>query len=44
MLRASGFDIERRVEEDVYICRRRTDVPYAQWQAGAVYPAKGPGA
>ncbi|MDP9415548.1 MAG: TIGR04290 family methyltransferase [Pseudomonadota bacterium] len=40
MLRASGFSIETRAEDEVYICRR-AEMPYAQWQAGAVYPAKG---
>ena len=40
MLRASGFAIETRAEDEVYICRR-TDVPYAEFGAGAVYPAKG---
>jgi tRNA (mo5U34)-methyltransferase len=41
MLRASGFSIETRAEDEVYICRR-AEMPYAQWQqTGAVYPAKG---
>jgi tRNA (mo5U34)-methyltransferase len=40
MLRAAGFAIETRASEDVYICRA-TDVPYAEWGAGAAYPAKG---
>lgn len=40
MLRASGFAIDARVEEEVYVCRR-TDRPYAHLGAGAVYPAKG---
>jgi tRNA (mo5U34)-methyltransferase len=41
MLRASGFSIETRAEDEVYICRR-TEMPYADWGAGgAVYPAKG---
>jgi tRNA (mo5U34)-methyltransferase len=38
MLRASGFTIEVRAEEEVYICRR-TDMPYANLGTGAVYPA-----
>jgi tRNA (mo5U34)-methyltransferase len=40
MLRASGFSIEVRAEDEVYICRR-TEMPYAEWGAGAVYPARG---
>lgn len=41
MLRASGFAIETRAEDEVYICRR-VQMPYADWGAtGAVYPSKG---
>jgi tRNA (mo5U34)-methyltransferase len=41
MLRAAGFSIETRAEDEVYICRR-TEMPYAEWlKTGAVYPAKG---
>ena len=41
MLRASGFAIETRAEDEVYICRR-TEMPYAQYlKTGAVYPARG---
>lgn len=40
MLRAAGFRIETRASEDVYICRA-AEVPYAQWGAGAAYPARG---
>ena len=40
MLRAAGFTIETRAEDEVYICRR-TDIPYAEQGAGAIYPAKG---
>ena len=40
MLRASGFKIETRAEDEVYICRR-TEMPYGQWGTGAVYPRKG---
>jgi tRNA (mo5U34)-methyltransferase len=41
MLRASGFRIEVRAEDEVYICRRGT-MPYADWgKTGAVYPAAG---
>ena len=39
MLRAAGFAVERRVAEDIFICRRG-EVPYSQWQRGAVYPAR----
>ena len=42
MLRASGFAIETRAEDEVYICRA-AEMPYAGWgNAGAVYPASGP--
>ncbi len=41
MLRASGFVIETRAEDEVYICRR-AEMPYAQYlRTGAVYPARG---
>ncbi|WP_425229925.1 TIGR04290 family methyltransferase [Sphingomonas sp.] len=40
MLRAAGFAIEAHPEEEVYLCRV-SDVPYAEWGAAAVYPAKG---
>ncbi len=43
MLRASGFTVETRVPEDVYICRHG-DVPYGQREQAAVYPARGAGA
>ena len=40
MLRAAGFTIESRPEEEVYLCRI-APVPYGDWGAGmAVYPAK----
>ncbi|WP_114952623.1 TIGR04290 family methyltransferase [Sphingosinicella terrae] len=39
MLRASGFCIETRAEDEVYICRR-ADRPYADWGDAAVYPAR----
>ena len=39
MLRASGFGIETRAEDEVYICRR-AEMPYADRGTGAVYPAK----
>jgi tRNA (mo5U34)-methyltransferase len=40
MLRASGFAIENRAEDEVYICRR-TEMPYQERGTGAVYPRKG---
>ena len=40
MLRASGFTIATRAEEEVYICHR-TEMPYAGLGTGAVYPAAG---
>jgi tRNA (mo5U34)-methyltransferase len=40
MLRASGFAIETRAEDEVYICRR-AEMPYAQWGPAAVYPHRG---
>jgi tRNA (mo5U34)-methyltransferase len=40
MLRASGFVIETRAEDEVYICRR-TEMPYQERGTGAVYPRGG---
>jgi tRNA (mo5U34)-methyltransferase len=40
MLRAAGFSIEIRAEDEVYICRR-AEIPYAERGQPAVYPAKG---
>ena len=40
MLRSSGFTIETRAEDEVYVCRR-AEMPYANLGTGAVYPAKG---
>jgi len=40
MLRSSGFSIETRAEDEVYICRR-TEMPYGAWGTGAVYPREG---
>ena len=40
MLRASGFRIETRAEDEVYICRR-AEMPYQELGTGAVYPRKG---
>lgn len=42
MLRASGFSIEQRIEDEVYLCRV-AERPYGEWDPGVVYPAKGPG-
>ena len=38
MLRAAGFAIEARPEDEVYLCRV-APVPYAEWGPAAVYPA-----
>ncbi|MDB5696716.1 MAG: methyltransferase, family [Sphingomonas bacterium] len=38
MLRAAGFTVEARPENDVYLCRI-ADRPYAEWGPAAVYPA-----
>jgi tRNA (mo5U34)-methyltransferase len=43
MLRASGFTIDERIEEEVYLCRRGAR-PYAAHGEAAVYPKRGPGA
>jgi tRNA (mo5U34)-methyltransferase len=40
MLRSAGFEIDRQIEEEVYLCRRGRR-PYAQYGPAAVYPAKG---
>ena len=40
MLRSAGFAIDRRIEEEVYLCRR-ADRPYAKHGPAAVYPASG---
>lgn len=40
MLRASGFAIEQRIEEEVYLCRI-ADRPYGEWDPAVVYPAEG---
>jgi tRNA (mo5U34)-methyltransferase len=42
MLRAAGFRIETRAEDEVYICRA-AERPYAKWGPAAVYPAGGDG-
>ena len=40
MLRATGFSIENRIEEEVYLCRV-SERPYAKHGPAAVYPSKG---
>lgn len=40
MLRSAGFTIERRIEEEVYLCRV-TERPYVDYGPAAVYPAMG---
>jgi tRNA (mo5U34)-methyltransferase len=40
MLRSAGFSIDKRIEEEVYLCRA-TERPYAKYGPAAVYPAKG---
>lgn len=44
MLRAAGFAIEVRAEEEVYLCRK-ADRPFEGWEGsvGPVYPARGDG-
>jgi tRNA (mo5U34)-methyltransferase len=39
MLRSAGFEIDRQVEEEVYLCRI-ADRPYAKFGPAAVYPAR----
>ena len=39
MLRSAGFTIERRIEEEVYLCRT-AERPYAKFGPAAVYPAQ----
>jgi tRNA (mo5U34)-methyltransferase len=40
MLRSAGFAIDKRIEEEVYVCRKASR-PYAQFGPAVVYPAKG---
>ena len=40
MLRASGFSIEAHPEDEVYLCRV-APIPFGDWGATAVYPARG---
>ena len=39
MLRSAGFSIDRRIEEEVYLCRV-VERPYAKFGPAAVYPAQ----
>jgi tRNA (mo5U34)-methyltransferase len=39
LLRSSGFSIDERIEEEVYLCRV-ADRPYQQYGPAAVYPAR----
>jgi tRNA (mo5U34)-methyltransferase len=41
MLRSAGFAIDKRIEEEVYLCSV-TDRPFARHGPAAVYPAKAP--
>jgi tRNA (mo5U34)-methyltransferase len=41
MLRSAGFEVDNRVEEEVYLCRT-ADRPYARFGPAAVYPVREP--
>jgi tRNA (mo5U34)-methyltransferase len=41
MLRSAGFSIDKRIEEEVYLCRV-TDRPYAKFGSATVYPVRSP--
>ena len=41
MLRSAGFSIDKRIEEEVYLCRVATR-PYAKFGPAAVYPVREP--
>jgi tRNA (mo5U34)-methyltransferase len=41
LLRASGFSIQERIEEEVYLCKV-AERPYGHWDPYVVYPARGP--
>ena len=43
MLRSAGFMIDRRIEEEVYLCRA-AERPFAQYGPAVVYPAQSTGA
>ena len=40
MLRSAGFEIDKRIEEEVYLCHT-ADRPYAKFGPAVVYPARG---
>jgi tRNA (mo5U34)-methyltransferase len=39
MLRSAGFSIDKRIEEEVYLCRI-AERPYAKFGPATVYPSK----
>jgi tRNA (mo5U34)-methyltransferase len=41
MLRSAGFEIDKQIEEEVYLCRAASG-PYAKYGPAAVYPARSP--
>jgi tRNA (mo5U34)-methyltransferase len=41
MLRSAGFKIDKRIEEEVYVCRK-AERPFAEYGPATVYPARGP--
>jgi tRNA (mo5U34)-methyltransferase len=41
MLRSAGFEIDKQIEEEVYLCRAASR-PYAKYGPAAVYPARSP--
>ena len=41
MLRSAGFAIDKRIEEEVYLCRK-SERSYAKYGPAAVYPARSP--
>jgi tRNA (mo5U34)-methyltransferase len=41
MLRSAGFSVDKRIEEEVYLCRA-AERPYAKYGPAAVYPARAP--
>jgi tRNA (mo5U34)-methyltransferase len=40
MLRSAGFIIDKRIEEEVYLCRKG-ERPFAEYGPASVYPARG---
>lgn len=39
MLRASGFSVDQRIEDEVYLCRV-AERPFGEWDPAVVYPAR----